>query len=94
MDATVGQNGLLQAEKFMESVKLDGVVLTKLDGTARGGIAAAIGSRFEIPIVMVGVGEGPEDLVGSTPEFFPGSSDRSRSRREGNRRVGNSPNRG
>jgi len=64
VDATVGQNGLAQAEKFMESVKLDGVVLTKLDGTARGGIAAAIGSRFKIPIVMVGVGEGPEDLAG------------------------------
>jgi fused signal recognition particle receptor len=62
LDATTGQNGLLQARSFHEALDLDGVVLTKLDGTARGGIAVAIGTTLGLPIVRVGVGESLDDL--------------------------------
>ncbi len=62
IDATTGQNGLRQAKVFSESVDLDGVVLTKLDGTAKGGIALAIASELEIPVKLIGVGETLEDL--------------------------------
>jgi len=63
LDATTGQNGLVQARQFTEAVGVTGVVLTKLDGTAKGGIAVAITSELGIPIKLVGLGEGPEDLV-------------------------------
>jgi fused signal recognition particle receptor len=63
IDATTGQNGLVQARQFAEAVGVTGVVLTKLDGTAKGGIAVAIASELGIPIKLVGLGEGPEDLV-------------------------------
>ena len=63
IDATVGQNGLSQAREFLKVVKVDGIVLTKLDGTARGGIAVAISSELGVPIRYVGVGEGMDDLV-------------------------------
>jgi len=63
IDATTGQNGLVQARQFTEAVGVTGVVLTKLDGTAKGGIAVAITSELGIPIKLVGLGEGPEDLV-------------------------------
>src|ERR1700710_493451 len=62
IDATTGQNGLRQAKVFSEAVEVDGVVLTKLDGTAKGGIALAIASDLEIPVKLIGVGETLEDL--------------------------------
>jgi fused signal recognition particle receptor len=63
IDATTGQNGLVQARQFAAATGVTGVVLTKLDGTAKGGIAVAIRSELGIPIKLVGLGEGPEDLV-------------------------------
>lgn len=62
VDATTGQNGLVQAEKFNHYVPLSGLVLTKIDGTARGGIALAIKEKLDLPICYLGVGEGLEDL--------------------------------
>jgi fused signal recognition particle receptor len=62
IDATTGQNGLRQAQAFAQSVDLTGVVLTKLDGTAKGGIALAIASELDLPVKLIGVGEGLEDL--------------------------------
>ena len=62
LDATTGQNGLSQARLFHEAVGLTGVVLTKVDGTARGGIAVAIRRELGIPVKLVGVGEKLEDL--------------------------------
>ena len=62
LDATVGQNALRQAEAFMETAGVSGLVMTKLDGTARGGVLVALGDRFGLPIHYVGVGEGVEDL--------------------------------
>jgi fused signal recognition particle receptor len=63
IDATTGQNGLIQARQFAEAVGVTGVVLTKLDGTAKGGIVVAIRSELGLPIKLVGLGERPEDLV-------------------------------
>ena len=63
IDATTGQNGLIQAAQFADAVGVTGVVLTKLDGTAKGGIALAITAGLGIPIKLVGLGEGVEDLV-------------------------------
>jgi fused signal recognition particle receptor len=62
IDATTGQNGLQQAKVFSEAVELSGVVLTKLDGTAKGGIALAIASELGLPVKLIGVGESLEDL--------------------------------
>jgi fused signal recognition particle receptor len=62
VDATTGQNGLRQAKMFSETVPVDGIVLTKLDGTAKGGIALAIASELEIPVKLIGIGERLEDL--------------------------------
>ncbi len=62
LDATLGQNGLRQAEVFAEAAKLNGAVLTKLDGTAKGGVALAIAQQLQLPIRFIGVGEGIEDL--------------------------------
>jgi len=62
VDATTGQNGLRQAKLFSETVRVDGIVLTKLDGTAKGGIALAIASELGIPVKLIGVGEALEDL--------------------------------
>ena len=63
LDATTGQNGLLQAKQFLDSSRLTGIVLTKLDGTAKGGIVFAIASELNLPVKYVGVGEGIDDLV-------------------------------
>ena len=63
LDATTGQNGLIQAEQFLESSGLTGIVLTKLDGTAKGGIVYAIADRLKLPVKFVGVGEGIDDLI-------------------------------
>ena len=62
LDATTGQNGLQQARSFDDALELDGIVLTKLDGTARGGIAVAIARELSLPIVRIGVGESLDDL--------------------------------
>jgi len=63
LDATTGQNGLIQARKFKETADITGVVITKLDGTAKGGIVFAIFEELEIPVKLIGVGEGPDDLI-------------------------------
>jgi fused signal recognition particle receptor len=63
LDATVGQNGVTQAREFMGAAGVNGIVLTKLDGTAKGGVAVAIAHDLKLPIRYVGVGEGIEDLV-------------------------------
>jgi fused signal recognition particle receptor len=63
IDATTGQNGLIQAQQFAAATGVTGVVLTKLDGTAKGGIALAIRAELGIPIKLLGLGEGPDDLV-------------------------------
>ena len=62
VDSTTGQNGLRQAKLFAEAVQVDGIVLTKLDGTAKGGIALAIASELGIPVKLIGIGEGVDDL--------------------------------
>ena len=70
VDATTGQNGLRQAQLFRETVDVTGVVLTKLDGTAQGGIALAIAEELELPVKLIGIGEGLEDLRPFDPEDF------------------------
>ena len=63
LDATTGQNGVAQAEIFSEAIDLDGIVLTKLDGTAKGGVVIAISVELELPVLYVGVGEKLDDLI-------------------------------
>ena len=63
LDATTGQNGLIQAKQFLETAGLTGIVLTKLDGTAKGGIVFAIAGELKLPVKYVGVGEGMDDLI-------------------------------
>ena len=70
LDATTGQNGLQQAVAFHEAVGLTGIILTKLDSTARGGIVFAIEERLGVPVRFVGVGERPGDLLAFDPETF------------------------
>jgi fused signal recognition particle receptor len=70
IDATTGQNGLAQAREFSEAVGVTGVVLTKLDGSAKGGIVLAIRAELGLPIKLVGLGEGVEDLVSFSPREF------------------------
>ena len=70
LDATVGQNGLAQAREFMAVAGVNGIILTKLDGTAKGGIAVAIAHDLKLPIRYVGVGEGIEDLIPFSPEEY------------------------
>ncbi|MGO9342716.1 MAG: signal recognition particle-docking protein FtsY [Acidimicrobiales bacterium] len=70
LDATTGQNGLIQARQFTDAVAVTGVVLTKLDGTAKGGIVVAIERELGIPVKLVGLGEGPDDLVEFDPARF------------------------
>lgn len=70
LDATTGQNGLIQAKQFLETSGLTGIVLTKLDGTAKGGIVFAIASELGLPVKYVGVGEGMDDLVPFDPTTF------------------------
>jgi fused signal recognition particle receptor len=73
LDATTGQNGLVQAKQFTEAVGVTGVVLTKLDGTAKGGVVLAIRSELGLPIKLVGVGEGVADLIDFDPAEFVGA---------------------
>jgi fused signal recognition particle receptor len=70
LDATTGQNALVQARLFQEAVAIDGIILTKLDGTARGGMAVAIAAELQVPVRYIGVGEGVEDLRSFDPEMF------------------------
>jgi fused signal recognition particle receptor len=70
IDATTGQNGLRQAMRFREAVDVDGIVLTKLDGTAKGGIALAIAEELGVPVKLIGIGEALEDMRPFDPEDF------------------------
>ena len=70
LDATTGQNGLIQAKQFKESAGITGIVLTKLDGTAKGGIAIAIAQELGVPVKFAGVGEGIDDLKPFDPTAF------------------------
>jgi fused signal recognition particle receptor len=73
MDATTGQNGLEQARRFTETSGVTGIVLTKLDGTAKGGIVVAIARELNLPIRYVGVGEQTDDLLPFDAEKFVAS---------------------
>ncbi len=70
LDATTGQNGVVQARVFTEAVEVTGIVLTKLDGTAKGGIVIAVQRELGVPVKLVGLGEGPDDLAPFEPEAF------------------------
>jgi fused signal recognition particle receptor len=70
LDATTGQNGLQQARLFTESAGVTGIVLTKLDGTAKGGIVISIAHELKLPVRFVGVGEKMEDLLAFNSEAF------------------------
>ena len=70
LDATTGQNGLVQAEVFSAAVDVTGIVLTKLDGTAKGGIVVGVQRKLGVPVKLVGLGEGPDDLAPFDPEAF------------------------
>jgi len=70
LDATTGQNGLVQARQFLDQVEVTGLVLTKLDGTARGGVVLAIEQELGLPVKFIGVGEGLGDLEAFSPREF------------------------
>ncbi len=70
LDATTGQNGMRQAEVFSQAVDVTGIVLTKLDGTAKGGIVVNVQRRLGVPVKLVGLGEGPDDLAPFDPQAF------------------------
>ena len=70
LDATTGQNGLIQAEQFLETAGLTGIVLTKLDGTAKGGVVFAIANQLKLPVKFVGVGEAIDDLIPFNPKDY------------------------
>jgi fused signal recognition particle receptor len=70
LDATTGQNALAQARQFTDAVEVTGIVLTKLDGTAKGGIVIAVQRELGLPVKLVGLGEGPDDLVDFDPDEF------------------------
>ncbi|MFI3228555.1 MAG: signal recognition particle-docking protein FtsY [Bacillota bacterium] len=70
LDATTGQNAVSQVEIFNEAIDIDGIILTKLDGTAKGGVVMAISAELEIPVVFAGIGEGIDDLIPFNPNDF------------------------
>lgn len=70
LDSTTGQNALIQAKQFMEVSDVSGLILTKLDGTAKGGVVVAISSELNVPVKMIGVGEGIDDLQEFNPKAF------------------------
>ena len=70
LDATIGQNGLAQAKVFSEAIGVTGVVLTKMDGSAKGGIVISVQKELGVPVKLVGLGEGPDDLAPFDPETF------------------------
>jgi fused signal recognition particle receptor len=73
LDAITGQNGLEQARQFTRAVNVTGLILTKLDGTAKGGIVVAIAKELKIPIRWVGIGEAIDDLIEFSPEAYVNS---------------------
>ena len=70
LDATTGQNAVSQVEVFDEAIDIDGIILTKLDGTAKGGVVMAISAEYEVPVVYIGVGEKIDDLLPFSAEEF------------------------
>mgnify|MGYP003029800424 FL=1 len=70
LDATTGQNALSQVDIFNEAVDIDGIILTKLDGTAKGGVVLAIAGDLQVPVVYIGVGEGIDDLEDFDSQSF------------------------
>jgi fused signal recognition particle receptor len=70
LDATTGQNGVNQARQFLNAARVNGLVVTKLDGTAKGGVAVRIVQELAIPLRYIGIGEGPDDLVDFDPDEF------------------------
>jgi fused signal recognition particle receptor len=70
LDATTGQNAIVQAQMFTQAIDVTGIILAKLDGTARGGIVIAIKDQLDIPVKFVGLGEKPEDIAEFDPEKF------------------------
>jgi fused signal recognition particle receptor len=70
LDATTGQNGISQAKAFSEAVQINGVIISKLDGSARGGVGFAVVSELQFPILYMGLGENPQDLVPFEPESY------------------------
>ena len=82
LDATTGQNGLTQARVFTEVVDVTGIVLTKLDGTARGGIVISVQRELGVPVKLVGLGEGADDLAPFDPEVVRRRPARRLSRRQ------------
>ena len=70
LDATNGKNAISQAQQFNEVAELSGVIITKLDGTAKGGIAVTVTDQFDMPIKYIGVGEGIDDIQKFDPEAF------------------------
>ena len=70
LDATTGQNALSQIEHFNEYVNIDGIILTKLDGTAKGGVVVTINREYNLPVMFVGVGEGIDDLEAFNAKDF------------------------
>ena len=70
LDATFGQNALSQAKVFSQALPLTGIILTKLDGSCKGGVVLAVEDEFKVPVKMVGVGEGDSDLRPFDPEAF------------------------
>jgi fused signal recognition particle receptor len=73
LDATTGQNGMRQAEEFAKEVDITGIVLTKMDGTAKGGIVVNVQRKLGVPVKLIGLGEGPDDLAPFDPEAFVGA---------------------
>ena len=70
LDAATGKNAISQAKEFGETAALTGIVLTKLDGTAKGGIVITLADQFDVPVKFIGVGEGMDDLQEFDPEAF------------------------
>ena len=70
LDGTSGQNGLFQAKRFTEAIGCDGIFLTKMDGSAKGGIIFSISHELKLPVLFVGTGENEEDIVYFNPEKF------------------------
>ena len=70
LDATTGQNGIAQAKAFTDAVEVSGIVLTKLDGTAKGGVVLAVREELGVPVRLVGTGEGPDDIQPFRAEIF------------------------
>ncbi|NMA93871.1 MAG: signal recognition particle-docking protein FtsY, partial [Clostridiales bacterium] len=73
VDATTGKNAVSQAQEFSEAAELTGIILTKLDGTAKGGIVVTVADEFDLPVKFIGLGEGMNDLKAFDPQEFADS---------------------